>query len=758
MTSRSPDPRESDDAPRRRSRQRGQALVMFVAAIVFFIGFLAIVVDVTWYWVNELKVQRAADAAALAGAVWLPDTPATAVSDAIQAAKANGYAGGSSGCGTTSGSTVVTATVDPIRDVQINTCVSAAVPTFFMRLFGINSLQATRTAKAEFQLKLAMGSPINYLGAFGTVRSTGFIQQDTGPQFPTAVLGGAQDQWTSPTNAYADETPDPPKYAVGAATKTQTYSGFTNLGPPLGVPAAAHISGGGMINGGVQVFLQAHATGSNCSIGVNLSWNNGVTWTGGSPTKSTSSLSVTDQLYALGGTTGTTAGDTANWWGHKWQPSEFSNFDVRLIGIGAGCSVSVDYVQVQVDYEVANPPIKGPNSEDLADQGAWAAVNSQGTDVVNGDAYGSQPNSGVPGNLNSLYAPTSYYDYAVEMPKGATNGKVWIFDPGFCATDGGAGQGVGDRWFSGTDGVSTFFDVYDTKNTDWDYTDDTWVAGQTGPAGNNNPKYGLFRQLAASDTSLLGPANGGRTGIANCQRGNVPASQSASNGNYWHLRWWPLATGLTGPSGDAATKIYRIRVTSTDPYSNDQSTVQAENNFAIFATATGGLPYVHGLGSMMVQTPLSGNSSSDLYLAQVRAVYAGKTLAIDLYDPGDMYDQDARVMLPATLYILDPSGNNATFSYTATKWAGSGNAACNRNAGTDVNHVDTAVAGNSTGLFNGCWLQISIRLPSTYTAPNDGWWKIRYVVQGNSSNNGVDVTTWKASLGGSPVHLILPGP
>ena len=58
-------------------------MVMFAAAIVFFVGFLAIVVDVSWYWVNQLKVQRAADAAALAGAVWLPDTPTSAVSVAI---------------------------------------------------------------------------------------------------------------------------------------------------------------------------------------------------------------------------------------------------------------------------------------------------------------------------------------------------------------------------------------------------------------------------------------------------------------------------------------------------------------------------------------------------------------------------------------------------------------------------------------------------------------------------------------------------
>ena len=33
---------------------------------------MALVIDVSWYWVNSLRVQRAADAAALAGAVLLP--------------------------------------------------------------------------------------------------------------------------------------------------------------------------------------------------------------------------------------------------------------------------------------------------------------------------------------------------------------------------------------------------------------------------------------------------------------------------------------------------------------------------------------------------------------------------------------------------------------------------------------------------------------------------------------------------------------
>ena len=73
---------------------RGQALILFVLAIFVLLGFTAIVIDISWYWSNTLQVQRAADAAALAGAVKLPGDPATAVSLALAEARKNGYAVG----------------------------------------------------------------------------------------------------------------------------------------------------------------------------------------------------------------------------------------------------------------------------------------------------------------------------------------------------------------------------------------------------------------------------------------------------------------------------------------------------------------------------------------------------------------------------------------------------------------------------------------------------------------------------------------
>ena len=55
-----------------RQRSRGQVLVIFAGAIFLLMMLMALVIDVSWYWVNSLRVQRAADASALAGAVLLP--------------------------------------------------------------------------------------------------------------------------------------------------------------------------------------------------------------------------------------------------------------------------------------------------------------------------------------------------------------------------------------------------------------------------------------------------------------------------------------------------------------------------------------------------------------------------------------------------------------------------------------------------------------------------------------------------------------
>jgi hypothetical protein len=154
-----------------RDRSRGQVLVVFAGSALVFFTLMALVIDVSWYWANTLRVQRTADAAAMAGAVWLPGDVTKATNAARTEATKNGYTNPGGGCA--AGTVCVTPSQDSLDPEQLNVTVSAPVPTFFMRVLGIQSIPAARTAKAVFVQKLPMGSPLNYFGVYQDCKVSG---------------------------------------------------------------------------------------------------------------------------------------------------------------------------------------------------------------------------------------------------------------------------------------------------------------------------------------------------------------------------------------------------------------------------------------------------------------------------------------------------------------------------------------------------------------------------------------------------------
>src|ERR1035437_3182084 len=150
----------------RRLASRGQVLVIFAGALITLLSLSAVVIDVSWYWANTLRVQRAADAAALAGVVSLPGDVPGAQATAVKAAGQNGYGALTNACQSdnTTPSSVpgICAQPDSANNRQLDVTVSAPVGTFFMRLIGINSITASRSAKAKYELPVPMGSPLNY--------------------------------------------------------------------------------------------------------------------------------------------------------------------------------------------------------------------------------------------------------------------------------------------------------------------------------------------------------------------------------------------------------------------------------------------------------------------------------------------------------------------------------------------------------------------------------------------------------------------
>jgi hypothetical protein len=143
--------------PTTHRRESGQVIVIFAGALVAIMGLIAIVVDISWYWSSTLKVQRAADAAALAGVVYLPGDKSSAYATALDEARKNGFVDGVGG-------TTVVPEQDPRNPRRLKVTIEAPIGTYFARVLGINSIPSSRVAIADYILPVPMGSPLNYYG------------------------------------------------------------------------------------------------------------------------------------------------------------------------------------------------------------------------------------------------------------------------------------------------------------------------------------------------------------------------------------------------------------------------------------------------------------------------------------------------------------------------------------------------------------------------------------------------------------------
>ena len=138
-----------------RREDRGAALAIVATSLFLLVGVAAISADLAWYYLNASRVQRTADAAALAGVVYLPHQPGTANSTAIDIANRNGY-------DTTAAD--ITVTPNPIGANQLQVRVTHDVDTFFAKVLGWDSMTISRSAVAEFIPPLKLGSPDHQFG------------------------------------------------------------------------------------------------------------------------------------------------------------------------------------------------------------------------------------------------------------------------------------------------------------------------------------------------------------------------------------------------------------------------------------------------------------------------------------------------------------------------------------------------------------------------------------------------------------------
>ncbi len=121
----------------------GQILPIFSLGMVVFLAMIAMGTDVSVMYANWARMQKAVDAAALAGANYLPYDPATAKATAVVYAQSNGLTAGE----------IATPTLSP-DDLEITIGATRSVPYFFARVVGLvsQSIKVSATAAVPYSV------------------------------------------------------------------------------------------------------------------------------------------------------------------------------------------------------------------------------------------------------------------------------------------------------------------------------------------------------------------------------------------------------------------------------------------------------------------------------------------------------------------------------------------------------------------------------------------------------------------------------
>ncbi len=362
-----------------------------------------------------------------------------------------------------------------------------------------------------------------------------------------------------------------------------------------------------------------------------------------------------------------------------------------------------------------NDPSGGDPGTAVTTVGLWGNIHGTATDDVKGDRYaaGCRNASNCATTQNPEYRAEGY-TYTLDVPTGAHNVKVQVYDAGLYDRGDNEQVDTGDRMYTrNSNKVTTNWEMFDADDTLLDNTDNPSLAGSS-KCGIGLGKWDLV-------------------------------SDNATDATMYKNKWATICDLGANPTPGR----YLLRVKTTGPG-------DGANRFSLRASYTGTRPQLAAFGDMsMFNNQLSVNP--EFYLAEVDQIHRGKTFVIDLYDPGE-------IGVPAAkMNVLDPSqnGNTGGIAPTCTVKVFTNptdttpESTTNYNSGCSIQTTDSG----GGALFNGKLLEISVPIPTTYTCnsavTNPGcWWKIRYNLGGATSGSPADTTTWSAYIKGDPVHLI----
>ncbi len=135
----------------KRRSEAGQAIAAVAVGLVMLIGVVGLAIDMGYMRFTKRRMQAAADSAAIAGASELQYSAGNYLTAAQNDSKANGFEHGVNGVNVLPSNPPADAPFSGVLNANnyVEVKVQQNVPTFFMRIFGVNSSSLSATAVAE---------------------------------------------------------------------------------------------------------------------------------------------------------------------------------------------------------------------------------------------------------------------------------------------------------------------------------------------------------------------------------------------------------------------------------------------------------------------------------------------------------------------------------------------------------------------------------------------------------------------------------
>lgn len=741
-----------------RTRVRGEkgiAIMVTAMLLVPLMIFAAFGVDLASWYSRISYLQKSADAASLAGTVWMPNLT-KATTEACASLRENGITGGPD-CGT--GPFGVTVARGSTATSLLVTVTDPKATRYFSQVLGSGNQALTRSAEAEYNLPIPLGSPLNYFGGDATRTQPDPLPTEYTVAWPTDYTSRVPTNF--PCNVSSSSTEDVGRWNNNTTPSWQTgqYTGTSGNGNRLcqWTPATSSVGAAFASNANATVLppsnvpcnrLQTPSSSQgrwNTNTPPNYTNNRHASGTGNR--QCTWNVFTTADLPTGFNTskpppTGIRPCNVPGF--GRWTASPGA-FEANLAYTSGTGNRLCQWTSVITSFTPPTPP--NPINSGRS-PGFWAQVEGPATIATNGDVYSTRcyTTASCSSIQNEQHRepgvnPNAGYWYVVKVPNASVGFiDINVFDASH-NRNGDLEELAGDRSFATNSTFATEFRVFQQTNP-LDFTGRSPVF----PSPTGDEVDGSCNWHVDGDTS---------TAFTGVWRRLCRITAPAANSTYL------INVQTPGTTGNGVNGYALEAVTGNDHAQAFQPALYAFADMGMYNNNT-------CEGTNCTPPPAT------FYLAEVGPQYAGRTLVLDLWDPGDVTAGDASMFpkmpspsVPRPVVDVPPltcsytsspepndvqSGSDPTGAVYPTAHASDFPSRCG---------ITTATGGARR--FNGTWLTIRIDIPTTYmcnlslpSAPvnpektaNSCWWGIQYVF----SDSSQDVTTWQARIEGNPVHL-----